>query len=185
MEASSFVPVKPGLVVPTTPQPDAAAIAFREAMSRVAGAVHLVTTDGPAGRGGLTATAVTSVSDHPASLLVCLNATSRSAGILRENGVFGLNTLAAQHREIARRFSTASLSMAERFELGTWHAGPGGVPLLVGALANFALRVAEIRQIATHLVIVGTVLEARAGEDDEPLVYHRRGYRVLHDTDHR
>ena len=46
---------------------------FREAMSRLGAAVHVVTTAGPAGRAGVTATAVVSVSDQPATLLVCLN----------------------------------------------------------------------------------------------------------------
>ncbi|MET0746456.1 MAG: flavin reductase, partial [Microvirga sp.] len=47
------------------PSPDPSR--FREGMSRVAGAVHLVTTDGPAGRAGFTATAVTPVTDDPPS----------------------------------------------------------------------------------------------------------------------
>lgn len=159
-------------------------LAFREAMSRVAGAVHVVATDGPAGRGGLTATAVTSVSDAPPSLLVCINASSRSAKLLRENGVFSVNTLAVHHLELARHFSRSGLSMEERFAQGRWTTGPGGAPLLAGALASFAMKIVDIRQVGSHFVVVGEVLAARAGADDEPLVYHRRGYRVLHDTDH-
>src|SRR5947207_2348847 len=65
---------------------------FREAMSRLGAAVHVVTTDGPAGKTGFTATAVVSVSDDPATLLVCLNRTATSMPILRENGVFCVNT---------------------------------------------------------------------------------------------
>lgn len=170
--------------MPAPAEASPAAIAFREAMSRVSGAVHVVATDGKAGRGGFTATAVTSVSDSPPSLLVCINATSRTAKMLRENGVFSVNTLAAGHIEIARHFARSGLSMDERFALGRWEAGPGGAPLLVGALAVFALKVADLRQIGSHLVVVGEVLAAKAGTDDEPLVYHRRGYRILHDTDH-
>ncbi len=159
------------------------AIAFREAMSRVAGAVHVVATDGPAGRAGLTATAVTSVSDSPPSLIVCLNATSRTAGILKGNGAFSVNTLAAGHVSVARHFSRSGLSMDERFAHGEWQKGPGGAPLLVGALARFALKVQDLRQVGSHFVVVGDVLAAEAGADAEPLVYHRRDYRVLHDAD--
>lgn len=161
-----------------------AAGAFREAMSRVAGAVHVVATDGPAGRAGLTATAVTSVSDSPPSLIVCLNATSRTAGILKANGVFSVNTLAAAHVALARHFSRSGLSMDERFAQGAWQAGAGGAPLLAGALARFAVKVVDLRQVGSHHVVVGEVLSAEAGADAEPLVYHRRDYRVLHDRDH-
>ena len=45
-------------------------VAFREAMSRFAGAVHVVTTDGAHGRRGVTVSAACSVSDNPATLLV-------------------------------------------------------------------------------------------------------------------
>lgn len=171
-----------------SPHPDPgyaspAAIAFREAMSRVAGAVHVVATDGAAGRAGLTATAVTSVSDSPPSLIVCLNASSRTAGILKANGAFSVNTLAAEHVAIARHFSRSGLSMDERFAQGQWQAGPGGAPLLVGALARFAAKVLDLRRVGSHYVVVGEVLAAEAGADAEPLVYHRRAYRVLHDAD--
>ena len=47
-----------------------AAALLPEAMAQLASAVHLVTTDGPGGRAGLTATSVCSVSDGPPTLLV-------------------------------------------------------------------------------------------------------------------
>src|SRR4051794_17433238 len=55
------------------------ALRFRDGMSRVAASVHVVTTAGPAGRAGFTATAVAPVTDSPASLLVCIDAAGRSA----------------------------------------------------------------------------------------------------------
>src|ERR1700674_3446868 len=67
--------------------------AFREAMSRLGAAVHVVTTDGPGGKGGFTATAVCALSDAPPMLLVCLNRRSRSTGPFHANGVFCVNTL--------------------------------------------------------------------------------------------
>jgi flavin reductase (DIM6/NTAB) family NADH-FMN oxidoreductase RutF len=38
---------------------------YREAMARLSAAVNVVTTAGPAGRSGFTATAVCSISDEP------------------------------------------------------------------------------------------------------------------------
>ena len=43
------------------------------AMSCMGAAVNIITTDGPAGRAGFTASAVCSVTDTPPTLLVCLN----------------------------------------------------------------------------------------------------------------
>jgi flavin reductase len=52
---------------------------FREGMAVLAGAVNIVTTDGPGGRAGLTASAVCSVTAEPPTLLVCVNRGSSAA----------------------------------------------------------------------------------------------------------
>src|SRR5579872_3928232 len=52
---------------------------FREAMSRVTGAVHIVTTAGSAGLGGITATSVASITVEPPMMLFCINLESPSA----------------------------------------------------------------------------------------------------------
>src|SRR6195256_2664426 len=74
---------------------------FREAMSRLGAAVHVVTTAGPAGKTGFTATAVCSVSDAPPTLLVCINRRSQTNPIVSENGVFCVNTLGDSGAEVA------------------------------------------------------------------------------------
>ena len=44
--------------------------AYREAMARLGAAVNVITTDGPGGRAGFTASAVCSVTDSPPTLLI-------------------------------------------------------------------------------------------------------------------
>ena len=58
---------------------------FRDAMSRVAAAVHIVTTNGPAGLAGITATSVASITDEPPMTLFCINKTSPTAARMIEN----------------------------------------------------------------------------------------------------
>src|ERR1700761_4204446 len=77
---------------------------FRDAMARLGAAVHIITTAGPGGKAGFTATAVCSVSDQPATLLVCLNRNSASTPVLAENGVLCVNTLAATEEGLADLF---------------------------------------------------------------------------------
>ena len=77
-------------------------------MSRLGAAVHVVTTAGAGGKTGFTATAVCSVSDTPAMLLVCLNRRSQSAPVLAQNGVFCVNTLAAGDEKLADMFAGRS-----------------------------------------------------------------------------
>lgn len=57
-------------------QVDEQRLRFRDAMASLAAAVNIVTTAGHAGRCGITATAVCSVTDTPPSVMVCINANS-------------------------------------------------------------------------------------------------------------
>ena len=151
--------------------------AFHEAMARLGAAVHVVTTAGPAGRTGFTATAVCSVSDQPATLLVCLNRRSRANAILRENGVFCVNTLRADEEEIADRFAGRTGSRTERFAKGEWITRATGSPVLTSAVVAFDCRVCEIKAVASHNVIFGVVEAVHLGPPGEALVYHQRIYK--------
>jgi flavin reductase len=154
--------------------------AYRDGMARIASAVHVIATDGPAGRTGFTATAVTSISDAPPTLLVCLNRASASAARLVANGVFCVNTLAADQAGLAEDFAGRSgLHGEARFSHGVWTTLATGAPLLEGALASFDCRLVEVRDIATHHVLVGEVEAVRIGTAGESLVYLDRAYRSV------
>ena len=153
---------------------------FREAMSRLGAAVHVVTTAGPGGTGGVTATAVVSVSDQPATLLVCLNRRSQVAPIVEENRVFCVNTLRAGADKIADVFAGRTrVPMAERFNTGAWSELSTGAPVLSDAVVAFDCRVIEIKAVGTHNVIFAGVVGVRLGTAGPALVYHERAYKQV------
>lgn len=153
---------------------------YREAMSRFAGAVHVVTTDGPFGRRGTTAIAACSVSDDPPTVLVCLNRTKPDNDLFANNGVFALNTLSAAQQPIADAFSGLTrLPQEERFKLGDWETISTGAPVLLGTEASFDCHVVETKDFATHRILFGKVTGIRIGDSLEPLIYHHREYKKL------
>lgn len=154
--------------------------AYRDAMSHFAGAVHIVTTDGPAGRRGATVIAACSVSDAPPMVLVCLNRENPNNRLYVENGNFALNTLSARHQPLAAAFSgAAGLTPDARFALGQWDTLSSGAPTLTDALAVFDCELIDTKDLATHRVLFGKVTGLRIGDNFEPLLYHARNYRVL------
>ena len=151
---------------------------FREAMSRLGAAVHVVTTAGPAGKTGFTATAVCSVSDAPPTLLVCINRKSQGGPMMRENGVFCVNTLGADAEPLADMFAGRSgAQMEARFQLGTWGALATGAPVLASAVVALDCRVVDIKAVASHYVIFGGVAAVQLGSGGPALVYHDRAYK--------
>ena len=153
---------------------------FREAMARLGAAVHVVTTAGPAGRAGFTATAVCSVSDEPATLLVCLNRRSQANAVLRENGVFCVNTLGADAEELADVFAGRTVtSREERFRAAEWMTLQTGAPVLRSAVVAFDCRIIEVKAVATHNVFFAGVQAVHLGSAGPALVYHERAYKQV------
>lgn len=153
---------------------------YRDAMAHFGSAVHIVTTDGIAGRRGVTVTAVCSVSDNPPTLLVCLNDRNPYNSCFDENGVFALNTLAAGHMNLSKAFSgEGDLSQDDRFALGRWDTIETGSPTLIDALAVFDCEVTGSQLVETHRVVFGRVIGLRIGDSHSPLIYHKREYRIL------
>lgn len=63
---------------------------FRDAMASLGAAVNIVTTDGPEGRCGITATAVCSVTDTPPTLMVCVNRNSTMNAVFKRMAAYAL-----------------------------------------------------------------------------------------------
>ena len=152
---------------------------YREGMARLAAAVNVITTDGPAGPGGFTASAVCSVTDDPPTLIVCVNLASSQNELIRTTQELCVNALALGQGDIAALFSTKELPIAERFAAGRWSTLVTGSPVLEGAIASFDCRVVERLERGTHSVIFCEVEAVRSAPGGEPLLYIDRGYRGL------
>ena len=151
---------------------------FRDAMCRLGAAVHVITTAGPGGKAGSTATAACSVSDAPPTLLMCLNRKSQTNPVVLENGVFCVNTLGAGEAEIADLFAGRTGIMgSDRFSKGEWTTLVTASPVLATAVVAFDCRIVEVRSVASHNVFFGAVEAVRLGPQGPALVYHERAYK--------
>jgi flavin reductase (DIM6/NTAB) family NADH-FMN oxidoreductase RutF len=172
--SGAFEAIAPEPVKTVDPEP------FREAMSRLGAAVHVVTTAGPGGRTGFTATAVCSVSDTPALLLVCLNRRSQSAPLVQRNGVLCVNTLGASEETIADIFAgRTGAKLEDRFKSGEWMTLVTGAPVLTSAVVACDCRIIEIKAVASHNVMFCAVEAVRMGPTGPVLVYHDRAYKQV------
>ncbi len=148
---------------------------YRDAMANLAAAVNVVTTDGPAGRAGFTATAVCSVTDEPPTLLVCVRRDSSVGEAFRANGVLCVNTLAPEHKTLSALFG-GKTPADERFAAAEWSRASTGAPVLSGALASFDCRVSSVVEVGTHAVLFCEVVSGGDGAPTEGLVYVGRRY---------
>lgn len=151
--------------------------AFKQAMRRLAASVHIVATRSEGRRYGMTATAVTSLSMDPPSLLVCVNQRAAThAALARLGQVFSVNLLTPDHRPVATLFGAPAEDADARFDQGGWDEAEEGVPVLAGAASSLLCEVDGLYPHATHTIVVGRVLRVGLGEDAAALVYANGAY---------
>ncbi len=156
--------------------PLAAAQDFVNAMASAAMGVSVVTTNGAAGRFGLTVSAWSSVSVEPPLLLACINRKNAISEAITANGVFAVSALDDSHEDVARIFAgRPKTGEPYVFEAGQWHDVAHGLPLLNNASAYFICALDSFHDAGTHRIFMGRVQHAISGTVS-PLLYHNRTF---------
>lgn len=153
--------------------------AFRDAMAQVCSPVCVITTRGEHGRGGFTATAMSSVTDDPPTLLVCMNSRSAQCDLFLENGQFCVNLLGENHVELAGHFAGKTSDMESRYETAEWVEMPSGNQALADATVAFDCVLDHAYRVGTHHILFGRVVGIRARSDGAALLYFNRSFRHM------
>ncbi len=153
---------------------------FRDAMRAFVGNVSVITVGSGEAASGLVVTSAISLSAEPPLLLACVNLTSSSMPLLRDEGRFGWSSLGAAHQPVAERFSGfGGVKGAARYEGAEWETAVTGARLLKGAPTAFDCTVEEMIDRATHTILIGRVQAIRKTPDAGGLIYWNGGYRSL------
>ena len=147
---------------------------FKEAMSRFASGVTVVTCrDGEQTR-GITVSAFLSVSLEPPLVLVSISKDAQLAPLLASSESYGVSLLGVAQRTVSDHFAGWG---PEGFEPCLEELA--GEQVLVDALAGLSCRIRERIDAGDHQLLLGEVSAISLGSDLEPLLYAQRGYRHL------
>ena len=150
---------------------------FRNGMSRLGSAVNVASTIAGGKPYGFTASSVCSVSDTPATLLVCINRSSSCFHAFENARHFCINTLMPGQEDISNLFGgRVTMPMEERFLYAEWQQGLTGVPVLASASVSFECELTNAADEATHRILFGRVIDIRENEKQGTLLYHMRRY---------
>ncbi len=155
---------------------------YLEGMSKAACSVYVVTTDGIAGRRGVTVSAVSSVTadTEKPMLLTCVHHLSPAAAAIRQNRTFCVNLLSDTQQNVSNSFAGRTDAKDEaKFDCATWIKGAAGDPILDGALAAYDCKVEHEINCGSHHIFVGTVQEVALTEGESALIYANRGYATV------
>jgi flavin reductase (DIM6/NTAB) family NADH-FMN oxidoreductase RutF len=147
--------------------------ALRNAFGAFATGVTVITTRQPDGTPrGFTANSFTSVSLDPPLLLVCVAKTARSADVFANAAHFAVNILAEDQKAVSGLFASRA---PDKFDQCSWSPGHGDVPLINGALAQFACANDQLVDAGDHLILIGRVVDFSTNQG-QPLGYFRGNY---------
>ncbi|MBX2807259.1 MAG: flavin reductase family protein [Cellvibrionaceae bacterium] len=150
-------------------------------MRRLASGVCVVSSYKQSVRFAMTASSVTSLSDNPASLLMCINKEAAIQSVLVKGQPFAVNVLADGQQGISNKCAQRDAA-EERFAVGQWLTRTSDqLPYLAAAQVVFFCEVDNSPYFyGTHQIVVGKLTEALISDDDvRPLIYVDGGYRVL------
>ena len=156
---------------------------FRLAMRRFPAAVSVITSADQSRRHGMTATAVTSLSLDPPSLIVCIHRATLLHDIIQVGRHFCVNVLRRDQAELSSAFSGA-IAPEARFEHGTWLTSADGVSYLAEAQVNIFCRKVAAVPYGTHTIFIGEAEAVNVHDPIEPLIYQDAKYcsSVAHET---
>ena len=152
---------------------------FVQGMSHAACTVNIITTDGPAGRAGVTVSAMASVSadsEWP-TLLVCVHHLSPAAPRIVENGVLCVNVLRDDQSYISDTFAGRFKNeVGDKFECTEWVTTALGNPRIADPLVAFDCRLLSHEKVGTHHIFLCEVHDLHVSPSGSPLIYANRAY---------
>lgn len=133
------------------------ALAMRAGMRRLASGVCVLSAhiEGE-GKFAMTVSSVTSVSDSPPSLLVCINQLVSKQSHLSAPGCrFAVNVLGSQHQDVSN-VCAGRFRDKDRFSIGHWETHEE-IPVLADAQAVFLCEADKTYTYGTHNIVVAKI----------------------------
>jgi flavin reductase (DIM6/NTAB) family NADH-FMN oxidoreductase RutF len=154
---------------------------MKQAMRRLAASVVVVTARDGDTRYAMAASACTSLSMDPPSIVLCVNKTASIYPILNHGKDFCINVLSGAHEALSIACSGAAKGEA-RFDVGDWrNDADTNTPYLGDAQASLICAVDDIHHYGTHGIFVGRVKRVHLHGDVHPLIYIDGRYSSLTD----
>lgn len=154
---------------------------YRKLIGLFATGVGIVTATHRGRRFAMTANSITSASSEPLLVLVSFMRDSDTGEAVHRSARFGLSVLGAEQGEVLARRCASKLDPGDQGDQLTGvptYEGPGGIPLIAGALECLACAVEQTHAIGDHDVVIARAERVAAPEapDAEPLVFYDGGF---------
>lgn len=153
--------------------------AFRQALGRFPTGVTIVTSRNGDEVHGTTMNAFCSVSLDPPLILVSVEKSADSHGVIGAGGVFAVNILKADQSDLSTTLSRKGepfLDAAHRLEGIPYTTKVTGSPILPNTQAYLDCVLTQAIDAGDHTIYIGRIEDAGWDDSVQPLVYYRGQY---------
>lgn len=112
--------------------------------------LYVVTTVAGDERSGCLVGFTTQVSIDPPQMLVCISKANHTHAVALDAEVLAVHLLSPDQQELATLFGEETGDEVDKLARCSWHAGPGGVPVVEGTARHLVGRVLRKLPFADH-----------------------------------
>lgn len=145
---------------------------FRDALSKFATGVAVITTDGPDGAVGITVNSFASLSLDPPLVLWSIDKSSRRCEIFTKAKHSAIHILGAGQGETAKAFTRPD------YDMNGAPVNAQGIKIVENSLVRLDCEMHEVLEGGDHYILVSKVLNAEAGSG-APLLFFDSKFRQL------
>ncbi|HEY6091486.1 MAG TPA: flavin reductase family protein [Gemmatimonadales bacterium] len=127
---------------------------------------------------GMTANWLTQAAFEPPMLVVAVENTSKTIGMIRNAHHFAVNLLLSNQRDLAGKLGRGAEQAPQKLKgIKTKPAPLSGAPVLVDALGWVECRVVATLPAGDHTLVLGEILNAGVEHEGEPLTLKDAGFK--------
>ncbi len=127
---------------------------------------------------GMTANWLTQAAFDPPMVVVAIENTSRTIGMVRDSHHFAVNLLLKGQRDLAGKLGRSSDQAPQKLKgIKTKPAPVSGVPVLVDSLGWVECRVVATLPAGDHTLVLGEIVAAGVEHDGEALTLEEAGFK--------
>jgi flavin reductase (DIM6/NTAB) family NADH-FMN oxidoreductase RutF len=140
--------------------------------------LYVVTVTAEGEEHGMTANWVTQAAFEPPMVVVAVENSSKTIGMIRDSHHFAVNVLRKEQRELAGKLGRTSVQAPQKLKgIKTRPASGARTPVLADCLGWIECRLVTTLPAGDHTVALGEVIEAGVEHEGEPLTLQEAGFK--------
>jgi flavin reductase (DIM6/NTAB) family NADH-FMN oxidoreductase RutF len=140
--------------------------------------LYVVTVSADGEDHGMTANWLTQTAFEPPMVVVAIENTSKTIGLIRDSHHFAINLLLSGQRDLAGKLGRTSEQAPQKLKgIKTKPAPVSGSPVLVDCLGWVECRVVATLPSGDHTLVLGEVVGAGVEHEGEPLTLGEAGFK--------